>query len=238
MLSFLNLISRYILLLLLLSTFIYDSKGKDKLVLKTKVGANDYIIKNNKYYLKIGLTEKFNSSLNICKKGKLIDATKYPLLKRPKISIIIPVYNGGKYLNYSLRTIQNQNLKEIEIIIIDDYSSDDSLIYIERLMKEDYRIRLIKNHKNRKILYSKSIAALNSNGEFILNLDQDDIFIREDLFEIIYIESKKFNLDLVQFRDFVKDNFFFKRKTRINYSNLHWIQHNKKIYIEDPELKK
>ena len=238
MFYFLYLISRYIILLLLLSTFIYDSKVKDKLVRKAKVGTNDYIIKNNKYYLKVGLIEKFNSYLNICKQGKLIDLTKYPLLKKPKISIIIPVYNGGKYLSYSLRTIQNQNLKEIEIIIIDDYSSDDSLIYIERLMKEDYRIRLIKNHKNRKILYSKSIAALNSNGEFILNLDQDDIFIREDLFEIIYIESKKFNLDLVQFRDFVKDNFFFKRKTRINYSNLHWIQHNKKIYIEDPELKK
>ena len=238
MLSFLNLISRYIILLLLILTFIYDSKGTDKLVLKTEVGTNDYIIKNNKYYLKFGLIEKFNSYLNICKQGKLIDATKYPLLKKPKISIIIPVYNGGKYLNYSLRTIQNQNLKEIEIIIIDDYSTDDSLIYIDRLMKEDYRIRLIKNHKNRKILYSKSIAVLNSNAEFILNLDQDDIFIREDLFKIIYIESKKFNLDLVQFRDFVKENFFFKRKTRINHGNLHWIQHNKNIYIEEPELKK
>ena len=210
----------------------------DKLVLKTEFGANDYFVKNNKYYLKIGLVEKFNSYMNICKQGKLIDTTKYPLLKKPKISIIIPVYNGGKYLNYSLRSIQNQNLKEIEIIIIDDYSTDDSLIYIENLMKEDNRIRLIKNHKNRKILYSKSIAALNSNAEFILNLDQDDIFIREDLFKIIYIESKKFNLDLVQFRDFVKENFFFKRKTKINHGNLHWIQQNKNIYIEEPELKK
>ena len=49
-------------------------------------------------------------------------------------------------------------------------------------MKYDQRLRLIKNFENRKILYSKSLAALNSNGKYILQLDQDDIFIRDDIF--------------------------------------------------------
>ena len=198
---------------------------------------NDYIQKNNKYFLKKDIVKKFNSYLNICKNGELIDKNKYPLLKNPKISIIVPLYNGGKYLNYSLRTIQNQELKEIEIIIIDDCSTDDSLNYVEKLMIEDPRIRLIKNYRNRKILYSKSIAALNSNGEFILELDQDDMFVRGDLFDIIYNESKKYGLELVQFRDFVKEEFYFKKRTRINFGKSHWIFPKKTFYMEENQLK-
>ena len=198
---------------------------------------NDYIQKNNKYFLKKDIVKKFNSYLNICKNGELIDKNKYPLLKNPKISIIVPLYNGGKYLNYSLRTIQNQELKEIEIIIIDDCSTDDSLNYVEKLMIEDPRIRLIKNYRNRKILYSKSIAALNSNGEFILELDQDDMFVRGDLFDIIYNESKKYGLELVQFRDFFKEEFYFKKRTRINFNKSHWIFPKKTFYMEENQLK-
>ena len=63
--------------------------------------------------------------------------------------------------------------------------------------------RLIKNFENRKILYSKSLAALNSNGKYILQLDQDDIFIRDDIFNLLYIEAENNNLDLVQFSNIV-----------------------------------
>ena len=76
-------------------------------------------------------------------------------------------------------------MKEIEIILIDDCSNDNSLILIKQFMKYDQRLRLIKNFENRKILYSKSMAALNSNGKYILQLDQDDIFIRDDIFNSI-----------------------------------------------------
>ena len=48
-------------------------------------------------------------------------------IKEPKISVIIPIYNGERYLNHSLNSVQNQKFKDIEIIIIDDNSSDDSL---------------------------------------------------------------------------------------------------------------
>ena len=114
----------------------------------------------------------------------------------------MPIFNGGKYLNYSLCSIQNQKMKEIEIILIDDFSSDNSIIIIEEYMKKDPRIRLIKNNKNKKILYSKSIASLNSNGEYIVELDQDDMFIREDAFNLLYFEAKNQRLDLLQMRDF------------------------------------
>ena len=99
-----------------------------------------------------------------------------------KISAIIPIYNGGKYLNSSLRSIQNQKMKDIEIIIIDDNSKDDSLKIIQNYMKNDKRIKLIKNKENRRILFSKSIGALNSKGEFIIEIDQDDLIIKKNSF--------------------------------------------------------
>lgn len=90
------------------------------------------------------MVDQFNYYTNSCINDILIDKKKYPLVKNSKISAIIPIYNGGKYLHYSLRSIQNQKMKDIEIIIIDDCSTDNSLTIIEKYMKEDERIRLIK----------------------------------------------------------------------------------------------
>ena len=120
--------------------------------------------------------------------------------QNPKISVIIPIYNGGKYLNYSLKSVQNQTMKDIEIIIIDDNSKDDSLDIIKNYMKTDKRIRLINNKENRKILFSKSLAALNSKGKYIIEIDQDDMIINNDAFNFIYNESEKYTLDLLHFK--------------------------------------
>ena len=226
------------IIFIILIFFFFESFGtRFKRIIGSRIEIDDYIIRNDKYYLKFDIVKKFNSYIKLCQKNELFDKKKYPLLKNPKISVIIPIYNGGRYLNYSLRTIQNQKLKEVEIILIDDCSIDDSLKIIERFMEEDPRIRLIKNYKNRKILYSKSIGALNSNGEYILELDQDDMFIREDLFNIIYNESKINNLDLIQFRDFFKKDAYFNHITKINLNNFHWINIYNSLYIEQPKLK-
>jgi hypothetical protein len=104
-------------------------------------------------------------------------------------------------------------------------------------MNEDKRIKLIKNNKHRKILYSKSIASLNANGKYIIELDQDDIFIREDVFDILYSEAEKNNIDLVQIRDFVKENFFFRRVTKVNDLNMHYIFPQPTHYKKHKELK-
>ena len=188
-------------------------------------------------YLRPEFINKFNYYIKACRKGILLDKKKYPLIKKPKISILMPIYNGGKYLYYSLRSIQNQKMKEIEIILIDDCSQDNSLKIIEKYMNEDERIRLIKNKNNRKILFSKSFGALNANGKFIMQLDQDDIFIREDAFDILYYEAENNNLDLVHIRDFVKPNFYFDRKTIVNTPDAHLIFPQEMHYKRQPELK-
>ena len=107
-------------------------------------------------------------------------------------------------------------------------------------MKKDKRIRLIKNYENRKILYSKSIAALNAHGKYIIELDQDDIFIRDDVFDILYNEAEKNGLDLVQIRDIYNDNFTLNKYTRVNYPAKHFIKreaYNKSFPETQPNLK-
>ena len=104
-------------------------------------------------------------------------------------------------------------------------------------MEEDPRIRLIKNDKNRKILYSKSIAALNSKGKYIIELDQDDMFIRNDCFNILYEEAELNDLDLVHIRDFSKTKFYFLYKTKVNEIKDHLIYPQKTNFKKQPILK-
>ena len=206
-----------------------------------------YKIKQDSYYLRI-LEEipnnnselfinKFNSFTELCVNNKLIDNKSYPLLLNPKISIIMPLYKGGKYLYYSLRSIQNQKMKDIEIILIDDNSPDDTLSIINEYMKKDPRIRLIKNEINRKVLFSKSIGALNAKGKYIIQLDQDDLFIRDDVFDILYSEAENNNLDLVQMRDITKSNFHFNKKSIVNCVGQHYIYPKNNQFKKQPELK-
>ena len=148
----------YIVLLLLITISLNLSKSETYISIENG---------NKITYLKKEMVDKFNLYTNICINDILLDKKKYPLVKNPKISAIIPIYNGGKYIHYSLRSIQNQKMKDIEIILIDDYSNDNTLKIIEKYMKEDERIRLIKNIESRKILYSKSLAALNSKGKYL-----------------------------------------------------------------------
>ena len=166
-----------------------------------------------------------------CYNDILINKSLYLTSQIPKISVIIPIYNAEKYIHYSLRSVQNQKMKEIEIIIIDDNSSDDSIKIVQKYMEEDKRIKLIENKNNRQILFSKSIGALNSKGKYIIELDQDDMFIRDDAFDIIYNESEKNDLDYLSFKYISAKNVFKEAKFINNFIK------DKNIIIKQPYLK-
>jgi hypothetical protein len=108
-------------------------------------------------------------------------------------------------------------------------------------MKEDPRIRLIKNEKNRNILYSKSMAALNAKGKYILELDQDDMFISDDAFETLYNLAESKNLDLIQFKDFLSRKFYVpKAYEDWMHQSGSWINSNDSkdnLYKTQPELR-
>ena len=127
---------------------------------------------------------------------------EYPENHKPLLSIIIPVYNAEKSITYAVRSIQNQNLVDFEIILVNDFSKDNSLDIMINLQKEDARIKIINNTKNMGTLYSRSIGALASKGDYIFSLDNDDLFLVPDVFEILYVLASQDNFDVIAFRAF------------------------------------
>ena len=81
-----------------------------------------------------------------------------------------------------------------------DFSTDDTLSFIESLQKEDQRIKIIKNQKNMGTLYSRSIGVLSAKGKYIFPLDNGDMFLDHDVFSTIYNISDKDSFDIVEFR--------------------------------------
>ena len=173
----------------------------------------------------------FNETyFELCQNKTLLDETKYKRNKKPKISVIIPFYNKNKFSIYiPLRSIQNQSLKDIEIICVDDGSSEEVLNQIIEEMKNDNRIILLKHIENKGTLMTRVDGVRYASGEYILNLDQDDLFIDNLLFENIYKKAKELNIDILQF-----SAIFYKNKNHINKMEIK-IPPNK--IIKQPELK-
>jgi len=162
---------------------------------------------------------------NLNNNGILIYKKKFQRNKKPKISIIISVYNGEKYILRLLRSIQNQLFDNIEIIFVDDYSKDNTTKVIEELQKYDERIILIKLKRNKGTLIARNIGVLKSKGEFLIIPDSDDI-LSKNILRICYYTAKKNNYDLIRFNMFSEKNFIF---------NI--IDNNLKNPIYQPELK-
>ena len=144
---------------------------------------------------------KFNDYIITSLNEILINNQKVHLLN-PKISAVAINYNSEKTIKKAIRSIQNQNMLDIEIFIIDDHSSDRSLAIIEQLEKEDQRIKVIKNNRNYGALYTRSLGVLLSNGKYIMSLDSDDLFINNQIFNICFNEAENNNLDIVEFSGF------------------------------------
>ena len=115
----------------------------------------------------------------------------------PKVSVIIPVYNPGQLLSNCLDSVVNQSLKEIEIICVDDGSTDGSLDVLKDYAKKDGRFKIF-HQKNKGAGTARNKAIEESTGEFIIFLDSDD-WIEQEMCEKLYNHAKKLNTDLVIF---------------------------------------
>lgn len=94
--------------------------------------------------------------------------------KTPKISVVMSVYNGEKFISSSIQSILNQTFTEFEFIIINDGSSDDTKKIIQNFMKKDERIILI-NHANQGLSFSLNKGISFARGKYIARMDADDI---------------------------------------------------------------
>jgi len=123
----------------------------------------------------------------------------------PKISIIIPIYNTSKYLHEALESVINQTLKDIEIICINDGSTDNSLDIIKEYAEKDKRIIII-NKDNKGYGHSMNVGIKIATGEYLGILESDD-YLSLAMYENLYNIAVKYNLDSVRgdFYRFVRD---------------------------------
>ena len=91
----------------------------------------------------------------------------------PRVSVIMPVYNGEKFVGEAIESILNQTFSDFELIIIDDASTDGTLEVVRKF--PDGRIRIIRNHENIGIARSRNKGLREAQGEYIAVHDSDDI---------------------------------------------------------------
>jgi glycosyltransferase involved in cell wall biosynthesis len=167
-------------------------------------------------------TNELKNIKNFIKNEKLLNPDEtFQKYENPKISIIIPIYNGVKLIENSLYSIYNQNLKEIETIIIDDYSTDKTSEKINQLISKFHSTSYYRNEKNRGILYSKIQGIINSKGKYILFLYPGDFFTKNDVFTILYEQAEKDNLDILGFSSLLNNGKYLH-----HYSNIELIKKN------------
>lgn len=119
-----------------------------------------------------------------------------------KFSIIIPVYNVEKFVKRSIQSAINQTYKNLEILIIDDKSTDSSLKIIQSI--NDSRIKILSNEQNQGTFWTRNKGILNATGEYLLFLDSDD-FLETNAVEILndFLDKQEILPQIVAFNYFL-----------------------------------
>ena len=147
--------------------------------------------------------------------------------KNPKISIIITIYNQKEFIKLIYTCIQNQSIKDIEIIFVDDASTDGSKRILKLLMKRDKRIIYLKNIINKGQYYSRYKGILSAKGKYIIIIDPDDLLLN-DILTKAYTLGNQYNLDIVHYYH-IKGNFTESNFIKLNISGV-FNNNIKKIY--------
>lgn len=126
----------------------------------------------------------------------LILINKYLIM----ISVIMPVYNVENYIEKCLDSVCNQSFKDLEIICVNDGSTDNSLKLLEDYAKRDSRIKII-TQENGGIGHARNTGLKNATGEYVLFVDSDD-FLCENSLDELYYNINSNNSDLVIFKFF------------------------------------
>lgn len=205
----------------------------DKTNIERKSERVFYNFKNRKDKL------NYKEFIKICNSERLINASISKLEKNPPISVILPSFNKEKDLMKSIRSIQNQSLKNIEIIIVDDCSTDNSSKYYKYLLETDSRIRVFFHLKNMGVWRSRLDGFLYSKGKYIFHFDTGDLFednyVLEDLLDIV----EQFNLDSAKmlFKVFYNSSDIHNYSSPINFKrNLSRIVYSTNIKKYDKKI--
>ncbi len=193
----------------------YKKKGKEKNI---KFTENFFNKRKGQY--------DFKEFGKICSEEQLIDSNIIINNNNPLISVILPTYNKENTLMKSIRSIQNQSLKNIEIIIVNDGSTDNSEKIFGYLLKSDPRIRVFRHLKNLGVWRTRIDGLLYSNAKYVIHFDCGDLYYDNYVLEDLYNIIEKYHLDSVKM--FFRSIYDFKDLTsykiqinnKINYTKI------------------
>ena len=145
----------------------------------------------------------------------MLNIMNFPLYQFVYLFIIV------KYIEKAMLSILNQSFQDFEIIIVNDFSNDNTYNLINRLQSEDNRIKIINHNQNLGTYHSRVEGVLNSKGKYILFLDPDDMILNPFLLEILYNYNINLNLDIIEFTVY----HTIERKKKIYYPKEHFLNH-------------
>ena len=220
--------------------FIRSFSEKDETKNLKNISNREIIIDIN-YFKKRENINNFSYFAKLCSEEKLLEPIKNNIseINFPLISIILPSFNKEKVIMKSIRSIQNQSFKNIEIIIVDDCSTDNSNKYYQYLLKTDHRIRIFKHLKNMGVWRSRLDGFLYSRGKYVIHFDTGDLYSDRFVLEDAYNLIEKYNLDSIKmlfrlifsFEDF--NNTQIPLVINSNYTKIVYGSENIKKYNEE-----
>jgi len=181
----------------------------------------------------LSLSKKiFENFRGINKQNKLIEENiKFKKVRNPDITVIMNIHNQAHCLYKCLRSIQNQSKKNIEIIVVDDCSTDNSTEIIKEYQKKDPRIILIEHDTNEGTIKTRTDGIRKAKGKYITIIDGDDAFIHKDILKNSFYIAQKSKIEALEFKTCIYSEGKFKQTI-----NTYPFTDMKKI-IYQPELR-
>lgn len=134
------------------------------------------------------------------------EVDRMTMMSAPVVSIIVPAYNAVKTLKKCIDSILNQTLTDIEVIIINDGSVDETRTLLTDYSDRDSRVRVINKDKNEGLVAARKTGVEIASGEYVGFVDSDD-WIESDMFESLYEYAKKHSVDMVSSGYFLEGNY-------------------------------
>lgn len=147
--------------------------------------------------------------------------------KMPKVSIIVPIYNVEKYIEYCARSLFEQTLFDVEYVFVDDSSSDKSMDVLDLVIKEYpqriHQIQIIRHEKNQGNSITRNTGLMHARGEFIAYCDSDD-WVEPNMYEKLYDTALREDADVV----YCDINMVQKHRQEI-YKSAQWCEDKTKL---------
>ena len=138
----------------------------------------------------------------------------------PRVSIVLPVYNGSKYIRKSIDSIVNQTYKDWELIIVNDCSTDNTISIVEEYVIKDERIHVISNDVNQKLPKSLNIGFRLAEGEYLTWTSDDNIYMPTALQQMVkYLDEHNYEMVCARY-DFISQDGEYLRTSDIYVNEL------------------